>query len=94
MNPKSIKTMCWLHGQVWWVADGAWYTGTINAFEDGKGHHVKYDDGEEEWLDLTKEKHMLLRGEATITYKLLPISSHCALSSDRKRHTHQPAICE
>ena len=32
--------------RVWWEGDNAWYTGTITSFSSGRGHCVKYDDGD------------------------------------------------
>ncbi|KAG8388234.1 hypothetical protein BUALT_Bualt02G0104600 [Buddleja alternifolia] len=46
-----------LRVMVWWPLDKAFYTGTIESFDPlTKRHKVKYDDDEEEILDLRKER--------------------------------------
>jgi len=44
--------------EVWWPRDRQYYSGTIQEIQPRrrKPHHVLYDDGEEEWLDLGKER--------------------------------------
>ncbi|KAF8006661.1 hypothetical protein BT93_K0846 [Corymbia citriodora subsp. variegata] len=43
--------------RVYWPLDGAWYEGCVGSFDEGSGKHlVRYDDAEEELLDLAKEK--------------------------------------
>ncbi|XVF72730.1 hypothetical protein PTKIN_Ptkin12aG0143800 [Pterospermum kingtungense] len=43
--------------KVYWPLDKAWYEGTVKYFDKESGKHlVQYDDGEEEELDLGKEK--------------------------------------
>ena len=42
--------------RVWWPDDAAWYTGSVVSY-DGARHAIKYDDGDEESLDLSREKH-------------------------------------
>lgn len=42
---------------MYWPMDGAWYEGRVERFDEGSGkHRVRYDDAEEELLDLGKEK--------------------------------------
>eukprot|EP00873_Tetraselmis_striata_P037975 jgi/Tetstr1/458239/TSEL_044727.t1 len=39
-----------------WEADGAYHHGEVLAYIDHKHkHHILYDDGEDEWIQLTKE---------------------------------------
>ncbi|KAI4349732.1 hypothetical protein L6164_010292 [Bauhinia variegata] len=43
--------------KVYWPLDKAWYEGCVKSFDKATGKHlVKYDDDEEESLDLAKEK--------------------------------------
>ncbi|KAI5057501.1 hypothetical protein GOP47_0027516 [Adiantum capillus-veneris] len=43
--------------EVYWPLDAAWYHGLISAYDNvQKKHKVSYDDGEEEWLYLAREK--------------------------------------
>jgi DNA mismatch repair protein MSH6 len=43
--------------RVYWPLDKAWYEGRVDAYDAGSGRHrVVYDDGEEEEVDLGKEK--------------------------------------
>ncbi|ESQ37858.1 hypothetical protein EUTSA_v10028364mg [Eutrema salsugineum] len=43
--------------RVYWPLDKKWYDGIVTSYNKGEGKHVvEYDDGEEESLDLGKEK--------------------------------------
>ena len=43
--------------RIFWPDDQAWYVGKITSFDIKTGkHQVYYDDGDEEWLDLGKER--------------------------------------
>ena len=42
--------------RIWWSDDAAWYGGEVKSF-DGEKHAILYDDGEDEALDLSREKH-------------------------------------
>ncbi|CAL0327238.1 unnamed protein product [Lupinus luteus] len=47
--------------KVYWPLDQSWYLGLVNDYdEDKKTHHIKYDDREEEWINLHTEKFKLL----------------------------------
>lgn len=53
--------------KVFWPLDSKWYYGEIKAYNSGKRlHKILYDDRDEEWLRLHKEKFKLqvLEGEA------------------------------
>ncbi|CAD7696632.1 unnamed protein product [Ostreobium quekettii] len=50
---------------VWWNDDAMYYTGTVDAFDSQRGCHIRYDDGDEEWLDLTQERVRWGPGEQT-----------------------------
>jgi hypothetical protein len=48
---------------VYWPHDNAWYRGMIQKFDSQSGMHlVKYDDGDKEILDLSREKTTLISG--------------------------------
>ncbi|XP_073139335.1 sister chromatid cohesion protein PDS5 homolog E-like isoform X2 [Henckelia pumila] len=47
--------------QVWWPMDKAFYAGTVKVFDPvSKKHKIDYDDGEEEILNLRKERWEIL----------------------------------
>ena len=42
--------------KVYWGGDGSWYEAEVLSFDEAKKkHHLLYLDGEEEWVDLSKE---------------------------------------
>ncbi|KAK3278968.1 hypothetical protein CYMTET_13127 [Cymbomonas tetramitiformis] len=41
--------------EVFWPMDDAWYRGTVAEISAEGRHHIKYDDGEEEWFLLSEE---------------------------------------
>lgn len=47
--------------KVFWPLDQSWYYGLVNDYDrEKKLHHVKYDDRDEEWIDLQNERFKLL----------------------------------
>ncbi|XP_050215134.1 uncharacterized protein LOC126666180 [Mercurialis annua] len=47
--------------KVFWPLDQSWYYGLISDYDDvTKLHHVKYDDRDEEWINLQDERFKLL----------------------------------
>ncbi|XP_068653469.1 uncharacterized protein [Aristolochia californica] len=47
--------------KVYWPLDQSWYFGLIKNYEPAtKLHHVKYDDRDEEWINLQNERFKLL----------------------------------
>ena len=52
--------------RVWWTDDAAWYAGEVKSF-DGEKHAIRYDDGEEEALDLSREKHEIVAARPPTT---------------------------
>ncbi|KAL4324554.1 hypothetical protein GQ457_11G017930 [Hibiscus cannabinus] len=47
--------------KVFWPLDESWYYGLVNDYDkERKLHHVKYDDCDEEWVNLQKERFKLL----------------------------------
>ncbi|KAL6216913.1 hypothetical protein ACLB2K_010131 [Fragaria x ananassa] len=55
---------CWVVNRrikVFWPLDQSWYYGLVNDYDkDKKLHHIRYDDREEEWIDLQHERFKLL----------------------------------
>ncbi|KAG9459330.1 hypothetical protein H6P81_003838 [Aristolochia fimbriata] len=55
--------------KVYWPLDQSWYYGLVKSYEPAtKLHHVKYDDRDEEWINLQNERFKLL---------LLPTEKSC-----------------
>jgi hypothetical protein len=47
--------------QIFWPLDEKWYFGVVKAYDlKSKRHHIEYDDQDEEWVDLQKERFKLL----------------------------------
>lgn len=47
--------------KIFWPLDESWYYGLVDDYNsDTRHHHIKYDDREEEWVDLREEKFKLL----------------------------------
>ncbi|KAK3027025.1 hypothetical protein RJ639_041180 [Escallonia herrerae] len=47
--------------KVFWPLDESWYFGLVNDYDrERKLHHVKYDDRDEEWINLQNERFKLL----------------------------------
>lgn len=47
--------------QIFWPLDEKWYLGVVKAYDlKSKRHHIKYDDHDEEWVDLQRERFKLL----------------------------------
>ncbi|XP_022755261.1 uncharacterized protein LOC111303344 isoform X2 [Durio zibethinus] len=61
--------------KVFWPLDNSWYYGLVNEYDkERKLHHVKYDDRDEEWVNLQNER-----------FKLLLFRSEVPNKSGRKR---------
>lgn len=61
--------------KVFWPLDQSWYYGLVNDYDkEKKLHHVKYDDRDEEWINLQNER-----------FKLLLFSSEVPCKSEMKR---------
>ncbi|CAE6163740.1 unnamed protein product [Arabidopsis arenosa] len=47
--------------KVFWPLDESWYHGFVDGFDGDKNlHHVKYDDRDEEWINLQGERFKIL----------------------------------
>ncbi|KAL0297290.1 UNVERIFIED_CONTAM: hypothetical protein Sradi_6781100 [Sesamum radiatum] len=61
--PSHLDPLFFLNRRikVFWPLDESWYYGLVNDYHpECKLHHVKYDDRDEEWIDLHEEKFKLL----------------------------------
>ncbi|CAN6817417.1 unnamed protein product [Brassica oleracea] len=59
--------------RVYWPLDKKWYEGSVTSYDKGEGKHmVEYEDGEEESLDLGKEKiEWVVEGNSVKRFKRL-----------------------
>ncbi|XP_058111532.1 uncharacterized protein LOC131254847 [Magnolia sinica] len=65
--------------KVFWPLDKSWYFGVVKDYDTvTKLHHVKYDDRDEEWINLQNERFKLL---------LLPGEVPCKFNSNKSRMT-------
>ncbi|KAL3650859.1 hypothetical protein CASFOL_007262 [Castilleja foliolosa] len=58
--------------KIFWPLDDSWYDGIVNDYhKKTKLHHIKYDDRDEEWVNLGEEKLklLLLRSEVPVKAK-------------------------
>lgn len=66
--------------EVYWPLEDAWYTGDIKRYDAyNKLHLVFYDDGEEEWLSLERDRYRI---------QLAPVEYTRLSSRSRKRNAH------
>ncbi|XP_074280477.1 uncharacterized protein LOC141605554 [Silene latifolia] len=57
---------------VFWPLDKSWYTGHVTGYNaEKKLHHIKYDDRDEEWVDLQNEKFKLFLLPSEVPEKLV-----------------------
>lgn len=55
-HPREADTLGWVV-KVWCPADGQYHQGQLISFRAETGrHHVLYEDGEDEWLELSQER--------------------------------------
>uniref|UniRef100_A0A1D1XET6 Enhancer of polycomb-like protein n=1 Tax=Anthurium amnicola TaxID=1678845 RepID=A0A1D1XET6_9ARAE len=56
--------------RVFWPLDKSWYFGLVKAYDPKtKLHHVKYDDRDEEWINLQNERFKLLLLPSEFSHK-------------------------
>ncbi|XP_039066380.1 uncharacterized protein LOC120212009 [Hibiscus syriacus] len=56
--------------KVFWPLDKNWYYGLVYDYDKERNlHHVKYDDRDEEWIDLRNERFKLLLFPSELPYK-------------------------
>ncbi|XP_071723498.1 uncharacterized protein [Rutidosis leptorrhynchoides] len=81
ISSKDFDISCVLNKKikVFWPLDQSWYYGLVNDYdEEKKLHHVKYDDRDEEWINLQNER-----------FKLLLLPSEAPDSAGRRRSRNQ-----
>lgn len=83
--------------QVYWNMDEAWYTGLLKRYDPtNKLHLVVYDDGEDEWVSLERDKvkiQILVPGEfITIPNSGIGQSKRDELDNRSLEHTRQGDI--
>ncbi|CAM8892335.1 unnamed protein product [Rhodiola kirilowii] len=88
---------CWVLNKrikVFWPLDKSWYIGLVKDYDPiKKQHHVKYEDREEEWIDLRGERFKLLLFPSEIPCKAEKTRSTVKDSqSERKRVIVDPPI--
>ncbi len=54
---------------LWPSIDGPpiWYEGCIKSFQKERGHHIIYDDGDEEWVEELDGENVILIGESVMS---------------------------
>ncbi|KAL0028206.1 hypothetical protein WJX79_001719 [Trebouxia sp. C0005] len=57
--------------QVYWDGEQTWFSGKVGEFDGHDKHLVLYDDGDEEWVDLTTDKIRLAPQTKTASGKQL-----------------------
>ncbi|KAF6172918.1 hypothetical protein GIB67_035472 [Kingdonia uniflora] len=61
---RDLNDAYWVlnkRAKVLWPLDNKWYFGLVTSYDPLiKKHHVRYDDRDEEWIDLHKERFKLL----------------------------------
>ncbi|XP_062097881.1 uncharacterized protein LOC133803780 [Humulus lupulus] len=71
--------------KVFWPLDQSWYYGLVNDYdEERKLHHVKYDDRDEEWIDLQHERFKLLLLPSEV-----PGKAECRKSTGKDKSSDQ-----
>ncbi|XP_057478037.1 uncharacterized protein LOC130765595 [Actinidia eriantha] len=57
--------------KVFWPLDESWYYGIVNNYDPKRNlHHIKYDDRDEEWINLQNERFKLLLFPSEIPRKI------------------------
>ncbi|CAK9166617.1 unnamed protein product [Ilex paraguariensis] len=70
--------------KVFWPLDESWYYGLVNDYDsERKLHHIKYDDRDEEWVNLQNERFKLLLLPSEVPGKAEPENS--AIGDEGKR---------
>ncbi|KAL6980145.1 hypothetical protein U1Q18_021794 [Sarracenia purpurea var. burkii] len=57
--------------KVFWPLDESWYYGLVNDYDTKRNlHHIKYDDRDEEWINLRNERFKLLLLPSEVPHKM------------------------
>lgn len=71
--------------KIFWPLDESWYYGLVNDYHsETKLHHIKYDDRDEEWVNLQEEKFKLLLLPNEVPSK---VKSRKQPTADKNLHT-------
>ncbi|KAK3259468.1 hypothetical protein CYMTET_31535, partial [Cymbomonas tetramitiformis] len=71
--------------EVYWPLDHDWYKGTVADVASTGQHHIQYDDGEEEWLQLSEELTRPERLEAEEDNDVAPVDEGTSALMERWR---------
>lgn len=72
-----------LECKVYWPLDADWYFGRIGKYDsDSLRHHVEYEDGDDEWLNLSKERIKFNVSPDEIKSLELTCDLHCSETDD------------
>lgn len=78
MDPYSILKQ---RIRVYWPLDQIWYFGLVKDYDpETKLHHVKYDDRDEEWINLQHERFKLLLYPSEVSGKVRSRKSRAGLN--------------
>ncbi|KAF8080571.1 hypothetical protein N665_0934s0012 [Sinapis alba] len=71
--------------KVFWPLDERWYDGFVDGYDGDKNlHHVKYDDRDEEWINLQGERFKILLFASEVPGKILRKRSSSGSKSTTK----------
>ena len=63
--------------KVFWSADNAWFQGSLSEFSRSSGKHLcEYDDGDQEWLNLSSERYELVEQNGEMSQSLNELAVH------------------
>ena len=63
--------------KVFWSADNAWFQGSLSEFSGSSGKHLcEYDDGDQEWLELSNERYELVEQSGETSQALGELAVH------------------
>lgn len=73
--------------RVFWPLDKSWYFGLVKDYDPvTRLHHVKYDDRDEEWINLRNERFKLLLFPSEISGKVNSGKSQVELKRDKENN--------
>lgn len=78
---------------VWWPKDKEYYTGTLTkkkreGDEDGKPHHIRYDDKDEEWTNLLYRKFKRVEAKA----ERLRVGSRVSVYNEERKRRFRATV--
>jgi hypothetical protein len=84
VSPRDVDPFCIVKERirVFWPLDETWYFGLVKEYDPVKKlHHVRYDDKDEEWINLQNERIKLL---------FLPAEAHSRSKCNNSRSVFKP----